>query len=87
MNNIVNRQGRCQLKGPNHGMAVRFESEVNINVFRERDGSWQAIGEDMDRAIHNRGLRIFISAPTLFSTTRLRGSGRVRKRANLYFEH
>jgi hypothetical protein len=32
-------EGRFQLKGPNHGMAVRFESEINVNVFRERGGS------------------------------------------------
>ena len=48
-------EGRFQLKGPNHGMAVRFESKININVFRERRGSWQAIGASMDRPIHNEG--------------------------------
>jgi hypothetical protein len=48
-------EGRFQLKGPSHGMAVRFESKININVFRERAGSWQAIGPSMDRPIHSEG--------------------------------
>lgn len=47
--------GHYRFKGPGQGIAIAFESEVTVSVFRERGGNWQAIGASMDKSKHSEG--------------------------------